>query len=57
MRKNNRREDELRTFTCTRNYLKEVEGAVLIETGDTKIICTATITDEVPPFLRGKDKG
>jgi ribonuclease PH len=57
MRSFNRREDQLRPFTCTRNYLKQVEGAVLVETGDTKVVCTATVSDEVPPFLRGKDQG
>lgn len=41
----------------TRNYLKHAEGSVLIEMGDTKVICTATLEDSVPPFLRGKNRG
>jgi len=41
----------------TRNYLKDVEGAVLIEMGDTKVICTATLENRVPPFLRDQKKG
>jgi ribonuclease PH len=41
----------------TRNYLKSAEGSVLIEMGDTKVICTATVENSVPPFLRGKGTG
>lgn len=57
MRTNQRAADALRPLRLTRNYLKQVEGAVLIETGDTKVICTATVQEEVPPFLRGKGQG
>ncbi|MCK5242480.1 ribonuclease PH [bacterium] len=57
MRNNERAEDALRPLNITRNYLKGVEGAVLIENGDTKVICTATVKEEVPPFLRGKGQG
>jgi ribonuclease PH len=57
MRKDERADDALRPLRITRNYLKGVEGAVLIEAGDTKVICTATVQDDVPPFLRGKGKG
>src|SRR5690606_14152994 len=39
------------------NYLKHPEGSVLISVGDTKVICTASIEDRVPPFLRGEGKG
>ena len=52
-----RRYDELRPVKITRSYLKNVEGSVLIEMGDTKVICAATIEEKVPPFLRGKNKG
>ncbi len=41
----------------TRNYLMHPEGSVLIETGDTKVICTATVVEGVPPFLRNSGKG
>lgn len=57
MRANQRAVDALRPLRLTRNYLKQVEGAVLIEAGDTKVLCTATIQEEVPPFLRGKGQG
>jgi ribonuclease PH len=57
MRNDGRGARELRKLQITRNYLKEVEGAVLIETGDTKVLCTATVQEDVPPFLRGKGQG
>jgi ribonuclease PH len=57
MRAKQRAADALRPLRLTRNYLKQVEGAVLIEAGDTKVICTATVQEEVPPFLRGKGQG
>lgn len=56
-RPDGRRPDELRPVKITRSYLKEVEGSVLIEMGDTKVICTATVDESVPPFLRGKNRG
>ncbi|MEW6516048.1 MAG: ribonuclease PH [candidate division FCPU426 bacterium] len=56
-RYNQRAADAIRPLKLTRNYLRMVEGAVLIETGETKVICTATVQDEVPPFLRGKGQG
>ena len=56
-RADGRRKDELRPVRITTNYLKHAEGSVLIEMGDTKVICSATLTDSVPPFLRGKNKG
>lgn len=52
-----RANDEIRPITITRNFNKYAEGSVLIESGDTKVICTATIEDKVPPFLRGKGQG
>lgn len=52
-----RANDEIRPITITRNFNKYAEGSVLIETGDTKLICTATVDEKVPPFLRGKGQG
>jgi len=46
-----------RKTKITRNYLKHPEGSVLIETGETKVICTASVQEGVPPFLLGKDQG
>ncbi len=57
MRLDGRKERDLRPLKITRNYLKDVEGAVLIEMGDTKVICTATVEERVPPFLRDKKQG
>ncbi|MEP6702911.1 MAG: ribonuclease PH, partial [Betaproteobacteria bacterium] len=49
--------DELRPLRITRQYTRHAEGSVLIECGDTKIICTASVEDSVPGFLRGKGQG
>ncbi|HWR07927.1 ribonuclease PH [Sporomusa sp.] len=49
--------NELRKVKITRNYLKYAEGSVLVEFGDTKVICAATIEDKVPPFLKGSGEG
>ena len=49
--------DELRTIKITPNFLPNADGSVLIECGNTKVICTATIDEAVPPFLRGKGEG
>ncbi len=57
MRNDERQNDELRKVTITRNYIKHPEGSVLIEMGDTKVICAVTIEDRVPPFMRGEGKG
>jgi ribonuclease PH len=57
MRVDGRKADELRKIRITRNYLKAAEGSALIEMGDTKVICTATVENSVPPFLRGKGTG
>jgi ribonuclease PH len=57
MRPSNRQADEMRSITITRNYTKHAEGSVLIEFGDTKVICTASVEESVPPFLRGKGSG
>ena len=47
----------LRQVKITRNYLKHAEGSVLIELGDTKVICSASVEERVPPFLRNTGKG
>lgn len=49
--------DELRKVNITRNYLKHPLGSVLIEMGDTKVICTVMIDDRIPPFLKGSNTG
>jgi len=49
--------DELRQVKITRRFLKHAEGSVLIEMGDTKVICSATLEDKVPPFLRNRGTG
>ncbi len=57
MRPDGRRVDELRKMNITRNFLKTAEGSVLIEMGETKVICTASIEERVPVFLRDKKRG
>jgi ribonuclease PH len=49
--------DQLRPVRITRDYLRHPEGSVLVEFGDTKVICTATVEEKVPPFLKGQGKG
>lgn len=53
----NRDIDQMRLVKITRNYLKYAEGSVLIEVGNTKVICAATIEERVPPFLKGSGQG
>src|SRR5947199_5757609 len=57
MRSDHRPANELRSTTLTPNYLPHAEGSVFIEAGRTKVICTASIEDRVPPFLRNTGKG
>ncbi|MBO8129538.1 MAG: ribonuclease PH [Peptococcaceae bacterium] len=57
MRVDGRSPGELRPTRITRHFNKYAEGSVLIEVGDTKVICTATIDDKVPPWLKGAGKG
>jgi ribonuclease PH len=57
MRPSQRAADELRPIRITRNFTKHAEGSVLIECGDTQVICTASIENSVPGFLRGKGTG
>lgn len=57
MRIDGRQNDETRSVKITKDYLKHPSGSVLIEMGDTKVICSAMIEDKVPHFLRGCGKG
>src|SRR5690625_1885319 len=57
MREKERKINDLRPMTITPYYIKHPEGSVLIEVGDTKVICNASIENRVPPFLRGQGKG
>lgn len=57
MRNDQRSENSLRPITITTNFIKHPEGSVLIQVGETKVICNATIEDRVPPFMRGQGKG
>ncbi len=57
MRSDGRDYSEPRTIAITPNYIKYAEGSVLIEVGDTKVICTASIEEKVPPFMKGQGKG
>ena len=57
MRPSKRQPDELRAIRITRRYTRHAEGAVLIEAGDTKVLCTVSVEDKVPPFLKGKGRG
>ena len=57
MRDNNRKNNEMREVKVTKIYIMHPEGSVLIEFGNTKVICNATIEEKVPPFLKGKGTG
>lgn len=57
MRIDGRDYGQLRPFKITRNYIKHAEGSVLIEVGDTKVICTASVEERVPPFKKGTGEG
>ncbi len=57
MRPSQRQPDQLRTVRITRNFTRHAEGSVLIEMGDTRVLCTASVEENVPPFLRGKGQG
>ena len=56
-RSNGRAADQLREVRITRHYTKHAEGSVLIECGDTRVLCTASLQDRVPPFLKGQGQG
>ncbi|HQU15216.1 MAG: ribonuclease PH [Chromatiales bacterium 21-64-14] len=57
MRPSGRATDELRAVRLTRHYTRHAEGSVLVEFGDTRVLCTASVAERVPPFLRGRGKG
>ncbi|NMG45440.1 ribonuclease PH [Aromatoleum toluvorans] len=57
MRPSHRRPDELRIVRITRNFTCHAEGSVLVEFGATRVLCTASVEENVPPFLRGKGQG
>jgi ribonuclease PH len=57
MRTDGRKPTQLRPLRITPSYIKTADGSVLIEMGDTKVICTAKLEDRVPPFLRNSGKG
>ena len=56
-RPSGRLSDQLRSIRLTRRYTRHAEGSVLIECGDTKVLCTASVDEKVPPFLKGKGQG
>lgn len=57
MRPSGRAPDQLREIRFTRNYTKHAEGSVLVEFGDTRVLCNATVEERVPRFLKGQGKG
>jgi len=57
MRPSQRQSDELRPLSLTRGYTAHAEGSVLIQVGQTRVLCTASVETSVPPFLRGKGQG
>ena len=57
IRPSQRSADQLRNISLSRNYTKHAEGSVLVEFGDTKVICTASVEESVPRFLKGSGKG
>lgn len=57
MRFDGRKKDELRQIEMIPGYIKHPEGSILITVGDTKVICSASVEDRVPPFMRGEGRG
>jgi ribonuclease PH len=57
MRVNGRQNDKIRDLKITRNFLKYPDGSVLVEMGETKVICSVSVEEKVPPFLRNSGKG
>ncbi len=57
MRPNGRAPDELRPVRLSRHYTRHAEGSVLVEFGATRVICTASVDEKVPPFLKGRGQG
>jgi ribonuclease PH len=56
-RRDGRRADQLRPITLTRDFIQHAEGSALVEFGATRVICTASVEDKVPPCLRGQGQG
>jgi len=57
MRPSGREAGHLRAVRLTRGYTRHAEGSVLVEFGDTRVLCTASVAEQVPPFMRGKGRG
>ena len=57
MRPSGRTAEQVRPINITRHYTKHAEGSVLIEFGDTKVLCNATVEEGVPRFLKGQNQG
>ena len=57
MRPSGRRPDELRTVRITRGFTRHAEGSVLVEFGETRVLCTASVEEKGPPFLKGRGQG
>jgi ribonuclease PH len=57
VRPSGRRPDELRPIRLTRGFTRHAEGSVLVELGETRVLCTASLESQVPPFLKGQGKG
>ena len=57
MRPSGRKPDQMREIKLTRNYTRHAEGSVLVEFGDTRVLCNATVETRVPPWLKGKGRG
>jgi ribonuclease PH len=57
VRRSGRRPDELRPIRLTRGFTRHAEGSVLVEFGETRVLCTASVESQVPPFLKGQGKG
>ena len=56
-RPSGRAADQLRAVKFTRHYTRHAEGSVLVEFGDTRVLCTASVEPRVPPFLKGSGSG
>ena len=56
-RSGGRRNDQLRATSITRHYARHAEGSALIECGETRVLCTASVDEGVPGFLKGKGRG
>ena len=57
MRANNRKPDQMRAVRITRGYTRHAEGSVLVEFGETRVLCTASVLDKLPPHLKGMAQG